>query len=173
MTDTRCTFCAISAGHVPADIVKTWPDAIAFRPLDPVNNKHLLVVPRQHARDFGADPLVTAATAARAAELIESMGGHWNVIANIGPLAGQSVFHLHLHLIGRTPGDGLLFPWSHQQKTRCGHPRAHHTAAGCHEVIGVGAPGFMAAPEPIYCECRYAAADMTTDTCRNEETTAP
>lgn len=172
MTDTRCTFCAIIAGHVPADIVQTWPDSIAFRPLDPVNDDHLLVVPRRHARDFGTDPFVAAATAARASELVDAMGGDWNVIVNIGHLAGQSVFHLHLHLIGRTANDGLLFPWSHQQKTRCGHARDAHTARGCTIQSSVLEPN-ADRPHMVKCPCRYAAADMTTDTCRNEENTAP
>lgn len=144
-----CTFCGIVAGHVPADIVHRWDEAIAIRPLDPVNAGHTLVIPTHHVDTFAAHPSWSGVTAACAAEFAAEIGD-CNVIVNVGRDAGQTVFHLHFHLIPRTPGDGLLFPWSHQEKTSCGHAREIHGPTGC-----------SASP----CPCRYAAADMHHPTC--------
>lgn len=109
---TGCVFCGIVAGSEPAAIVREWPDALAFVPLGPVipDGGHLLVVPRQHVADAVEDPVVTAATMVRAAELA---AGHEasNILTSVGRAATQSVFHLHIHVIRRTVGDQLMVPW--------------------------------------------------------------
>jgi histidine triad (HIT) family protein len=111
-----CAFCAIVEGCAPATFVYTWPDAIAIRPRrGGVNDSHVLVIPRQHVADAGTAPAVTAATMARAAELAAQRPAS-NIIANVGAAAGQTVMHLHLHVITRTPGDGIQLPWTAQQE---------------------------------------------------------
>lgn len=107
-----CVFCEIVAGRAPATMVLEWSDAIAFRPLNPVNEGHALVVPRVHVPHFAADPDVAAATMRRAAELMRWTPRPMNVITSRGREATQSVFHLHLHLVPRTESDGLALPWS-------------------------------------------------------------
>ncbi|MEU9640915.1 HIT family protein [Streptomyces sp. NPDC048188] len=107
-----CPFCAIAEGHAPATVVADWPDAFAIVPLRPVVEGHTLVIPKVHVTDFVVDPIVSAATMCRAAELAgDYPAGSMNLITSRGTAATQSVFHLHLHLIPRTEGDGLALPW--------------------------------------------------------------
>lgn len=114
-----CPFCEIVAGRAPAAIVRSWPDAIAIVPLDPRVDGHTLVIPRFHVTDFVADPLVAAAVMYRAAELAGEMTEHQlNLITSRGPAATQTVFHLHMHLVPRRPGDGLALPWTGQEAIR-------------------------------------------------------
>lgn len=106
---TACVFCEIIAGRASADMVAEWDDAIAFVPLDPVTTGHTLVVPRQHVADALENPAVTALTMRRAAELAR---GQCNLITSVGADATQSIPHLHIHVVPRFSGDGLLLPWS-------------------------------------------------------------
>ncbi|MFH8742105.1 HIT family protein [Streptomyces albidoflavus] len=109
---TSCVFCAITAGRAPAKVVKEWNDAIAIVPLGPVTAGHVLVIPRVHVADFAVDPDVTGSTARRAAQLCRDLDlVHANLITSKGAEATQTVFHLHLHLVPRTAGDGLALPW--------------------------------------------------------------
>jgi histidine triad (HIT) family protein len=106
-----CPFCAIAVGAQPARMVHEWHDTIAFEPLVPVTDGHVLVVPRAHVADFRADPEVSATTMARAASIAATMGDV-NVISSAGAAATQTVDHLHLHLVPRHLGDGLKLPWT-------------------------------------------------------------
>ncbi len=99
-----CIFCRIASGDIPADIVKRSDGAVAFRDLNPQAPVHILAIPVQHvasARD--ADPdmlghLVAFATGVASDEGLDQNG--YRLVLNTGPHAGQSVFHLHLHLLG-------------------------------------------------------------------------
>lgn len=108
-----CPFCQIATGRAPATFVYTWPDALAFVPLNPVTEGHTLVIPRVHVTDFAADPEVSAATMHRAAEAAKAIRpyGPMNMITSWGREASQSVPHLHLHLVPRAENDGLALPW--------------------------------------------------------------
>lgn len=117
MSESECVFCEIVAGRAPATIVRRWPDAIAIRPLAPVTEGHVLVIPRTHVRDVGEAPAVSASTMARAAELAAKLPAV-NVITSRGTAATQTVFHLHLHVVPRRPGDGLPLPWTPQQERK-------------------------------------------------------
>ncbi|MFK4801706.1 HIT family protein [Streptomyces sp. MPA0124] len=122
MTEQPCPFCEIVAGRAPAQIVREWPDALALVPLRPVVDGHVLVVPKVHVTDFVVDPVVSAATMCRAAELAgDYPAGSMNLITSRGRAATQSVWHCHLHLVPRTEGDGLALPW-HSGRVR---KRAH------------------------------------------------
>jgi histidine triad (HIT) family protein len=103
-----CLFCRIVAGEIPAQIVKRSPEAVAFRDIDPRAPTHVLIVPTTHVgalRDVRGSEgeqmmgrlLGFAATVA--AELGLDAGGY-RVVTNTGPDAGQSVDHLHFHLLG-------------------------------------------------------------------------
>ncbi len=107
-----CLFCSIVAGAIPADIVLETPDALVFRDIAPQAPTHLLVIPREHLESVaeaarGAREallgrlLQVAAEAARQEEL-----DAYRVVTNVGAAAGQSVFHLHLHVLG-----GRLMGW--------------------------------------------------------------
>lgn len=110
-----CIFCRIASGDIPATVVKRSSHAVAFRDLDPKAPTHVLVIPTSHvasARDAKGSEgermlgqLLTFATEV-ATELGLDAGGY-RIVANTGPDAGQSVFHLHLHLLG---GRQLTWP---------------------------------------------------------------
>jgi histidine triad (HIT) family protein len=101
-----CIFCKIAAGEIPADIVYRDDEAVAFRDLDPKAPTHILVIPVRHVASIAevepalAGHLVTVA--ARVAR--ENVSGDgYRVVANVGPDGGQSVDHLHLHVLGGRP----------------------------------------------------------------------
>lgn len=117
-----CVFCLLVQRYdedpatAPA-VVDEWPDVLALAPVDPVTTGHLLVIPKRHVTTAADDPEVTGRVSACAAELAAGLP-HFNLIANAGAEATQTVPHLHLHLVPRYRGDGLLLPWSLQQKGR-------------------------------------------------------
>jgi histidine triad (HIT) family protein len=105
--DADCLFCRIVAGEVPARIVRKTDNVVAFRDINPQAPTHILIVPKEHLRsmeqisDGHADVLVemiqSAVQLARA-EGVDRTG--WRLVANTGADAGQSVHHLHFHLLG-------------------------------------------------------------------------
>lgn len=108
-----CLFCGVVAGEVPAQVVHESERVLAFRDISPAAPTHVLVVPREHHGDLGAlvaaDPglageLLSAAVAVADAEGLT--GGH-RLVVNTGEDAGQTVHHLHLHVLG---GRGLDWP---------------------------------------------------------------
>lgn len=114
-----CIFCEIAHGRAPSTVVRAWTDALAIVPLNPVVDGHVLIIPNTHVDDFTTDPIVSAATMARAAELAAD-SGPCNIITSRGRAAMQSVFHLHLHLVPRAENDGLALPWysgKHNRRT--------------------------------------------------------
>lgn len=160
MTDpTACVFCDIIAGTGPATIVREWPDALAFVPLNPVvpDGGHILVVPRQHVEDAVENPAVTAATMARAAEFAAEHEAS-NIITSIGKAATQSVFHLHVHVIRRAPGDQLMVPWGTTGNPHDPHSCKRSTVAEeeCERLRGVIADEYSRLSQEF---------DMRPDTC--------
>lgn len=104
--DPNCLFCRIVAGEVPSDRVHEDEAVIAFRDIHPQAPTHVLVVPRRHVPDVDSlddddAGLLSAMFAAvrRVAEQ-ERLAKGYRVVTNVGAEAGQSVFHLHLHLLG-------------------------------------------------------------------------
>lgn len=110
MTTPDCVFCAIVRHEAPAKIIREWDAAIAFIPLDPVVNGHVLVVPRRHVQDAAESKTATLAAMSCAVELARETAAS-NIITSIGKAATQSVFHLHIHVIPRYAGDDLMVPW--------------------------------------------------------------
>ncbi len=110
-----CIFCRIVAGEIPAKIVKRSADAVAFYDLTPQAPAHLLVIPTRHVgavRDArsGDGPALLGKLLAFTADVATDLGldaGGYRIVTNTGPDAGQSVFHLHLHLLG---GRRLTWP---------------------------------------------------------------
>lgn len=105
-----CIFCRIVAGEIPSKQVYADDTAIAFLDMDPFKTGHTLVVPRTHVTDALADAGVLAsiapAIAATGTLLVERLGASGlNILSNIGEDAGQSVFHLHVHLVPRYADD--------------------------------------------------------------------
>jgi len=107
--DPDCLFCGIVAGEVPSDRVHEDDDVIAFRDIAPRAPTHVLVIPRRHIPDAHAltesdgDLLAKLFTAVRQVADAEGLENGYRVVTNIGPESGQTVFHLHLHLLGGRP----------------------------------------------------------------------
>lgn len=102
-----CVFCKIISGKAPAKIVYKDNNVTAFRDANPQAPTHILIVPNEHIR--GAAQLTSdhgellSAMLTTASQLAKSDGidvGGYRLVINEGPDAGQSVFHLHLHLLG-------------------------------------------------------------------------
>lgn len=113
MTDD-CLFCRIVRGDIPADVVHEDDDVLAFRDIDPKAPTHVLVIPKRHVRSLNdTDPddaallgrLMLAAGEVARAEGIAQSG--WRAVSNVEAGGGQSVFHLHVHVLG---GRHLAWP---------------------------------------------------------------
>ncbi len=114
-----CIFCEIAAKRIPAEIVFENEQCLAFMDLMPINRGHVLVIPKVHAANLWELPPEAASAMLPAAQKVaaavrdsglrcEGLNLH---MAN-GAVAGQSVFHAHLHVVPRFAGDGfgLKFP---------------------------------------------------------------
>ncbi|MEV2217173.1 HIT domain-containing protein [Streptomyces sp. NPDC050997] len=109
---TNCPFCRIVQGVAPARVVREWEEALAITPHGGgVTQGHVLVLPKTHVPDVAADPAVSAVTMRHAAELAGEVGD-CNVITSRGAAATQTVRHLHVHVVPRRTGDGILLPWT-------------------------------------------------------------
>jgi histidine triad (HIT) family protein len=115
-----CVFCGIVAGRVPSVPVAEDERTVAFLDVNPASRGHTLVVPRRHARDLlavDAGDLAACAVAAQrvAGLLVERLGAAGiNVVNACGRAAGQSVPHLHLHVLPRYADDALPVPFTAQ-----------------------------------------------------------
>ncbi len=104
-----CIFCRIAAKEVPAGIVYEDADVVAFRDLSPQAPTHLLVIPKRHVVsltdmvDTDAALLGAMMLAAKKVAIESGLTGGYRVVTNSGPDAGQSVSHLHLHVLGGRP----------------------------------------------------------------------
>lgn len=104
--DPDCLFCRIVAGEVPSDRVYGDDAVVAFRDIAPRAPVHVLVVPRRHIADAhaltDADAELLSRLFAATRQIADEAGlaNGYRVVTNVGPEAGQSVFHLHLHLLG-------------------------------------------------------------------------
>lgn len=102
-----CIFCKIAAGTIPAKLVHEDPAVVAFRDLNPQAPVHVLVIPKKHVATVNdLDPgdaelvgrMVLVAQQVAKAEAIADSG--FRLVMNTNAQAGQSVFHIHLHLLG-------------------------------------------------------------------------
>lgn len=108
----KCTFCDIIGGRAPAQIVYRDELVTAFRDAHPQAPVHILIVPNRHIPSCAdltpEDAGVIGHLIVQAAQIAarENIGGGFRLVANTGRAAGQSVFHLHFHLLG-----GRIFRW--------------------------------------------------------------
>jgi histidine triad (HIT) family protein len=109
----NCIFCRIAAGTAPANVVLADDDVVAFHDMTPRAPTHVLVIPRRHIASLAhatpEDGDVLGKLALAAAEVARRTGivdGGYRVVANCGAGAGQSVPHIHLHVLG-----GRRFTW--------------------------------------------------------------
>jgi histidine triad (HIT) family protein len=109
-----CLFCSIARGEVPAERVRETERVLVFADINPQAPLHVLVIPREHYPDLAAlaaagdgmvDELATAAHEVASAAGVDKTG--YRVVFNTGADAGQTVVHVHAHVLG---GRGLGWP---------------------------------------------------------------
>jgi histidine triad (HIT) family protein len=116
-SDPNCIFCKIVAGEIPSFKLYEDAETLAFMDINPVHDGHCLVIPKAHSpnvmeirpENFAAAACI-AAKVAKAVNAAVSCDGI-NLMQANGEGAGQSVGHVHLHIIPRRKADGLLFNW--------------------------------------------------------------
>jgi len=109
----NCLFCKIATGAIPSNIVYQDENVVAFVDINPQAPKHILLIPRQHIAsmtDLTLDdgPILAQlfTTAQKLAQEMNIDESGYRFVSNVGPDSGQSVFHLHFHLLG-----GRKFGW--------------------------------------------------------------
>ena len=111
--EENCLFCKIAEGQIASKIVYQDEDVVAFEDINPQAPYHILLIPRRHIASVAdvtpEDGPLLAVLFAAANKLAQKMGlgeRGYRIVTNVGPEAGQSVFHLHFHLLG-----GRKFGW--------------------------------------------------------------
>lgn len=109
----RCLFCRIIAGEIPAKKAYEDDDVVAFHDVNPQAPVHVLVIPRKHIASLDdlteGDTAIAGTVVVRAAAIARSLhldADGYRVVANMGEAAGQTVFHVHFHILG-----GRRFGW--------------------------------------------------------------
>lgn len=109
-----CLFCAIAVGDIPADLVHSDDEIVAFRDITPQAPVHVLVIPRAHhanaAALAAADPALAGRLLGVAGDIAAREGiadTGYRLVTNTGEGAGQSVHHVHIHVLG---GRDLTWP---------------------------------------------------------------
>jgi histidine triad (HIT) family protein len=110
MSDANCLFCRIASHQMNADIVAETPELVAIKDTNPQAPTHVLIIPKEHIPTLAdatdghttllGNAFQLANHLARQAHLVQ---GGYRVVVNTGAQAGQSVFHLHIHLLGGRP----------------------------------------------------------------------
>ena len=110
--DPNCIFCKIIEGEIPADIVLRNENVVAFNDLNPQAPTHVLLVPTLHTENAAGiarnSATITADLFLAADQIAQERGlNGYRTVFNTGEVAGQSVFHAHLHLLG---GRAMTWP---------------------------------------------------------------
>ncbi|MDQ3283196.1 MAG: histidine triad nucleotide-binding protein [Acidobacteriota bacterium] len=110
----NCLFCRIAAGEIPAKKVHEDGDVVAFHDINPQAPTHVLVIPRRHIASLNdmseADAATIGTTVFRATQIARELhldADGYRLVVNNGEGAGQTVFHIHFHLLG---GRALTWP---------------------------------------------------------------
>ena len=132
LKDRKCPFCPIIQ-DIKKAVTRVYHDEawdknfLVIQPIGPVTEGHVIVIPRKHVQDATSDREVYGHTSNCAALVAQTLypGIDVNIDTNCGENADQTVPHLHIHVIPRRHGDGLVHPWSGQEPDRyntVGHP---------------------------------------------------
>ena len=118
MKDDNCIFCKIAAGEIPSETVYEDEQFRAILDLGPASAGHTLILPKAHFKDvteisdeYAANVLKVAAKLGKAMKKGLGCEG-FNLVQNNGEAAGQTVFHLHVHLIPRMKDDNIDIKWA-------------------------------------------------------------
>jgi len=109
-SNDKCLFCRIAAGEIPAKKVHEDADVVAFHDINPQAPTHVLVIPRRHIPALDdlteADAAAIGTTIVRASRIAHDLRLHddgYRMVVNNGEGAGQTVFHIHVHVLGGRP----------------------------------------------------------------------
>ena len=112
---TDCVFCKIISKENPAEVLYENDSVISVLDINPIHLGHALILPKQHCNNFLDLPDQTYHSLLQAARIVTTalvqslkLEGY-NLFSNNGIIAGQSVFHFHLHITPRYPGDNIKF----------------------------------------------------------------
>jgi histidine triad (HIT) family protein len=111
----ECVFCNIISGQLPAEVLYETGGVLAILDIRPIHYGHALVIPKAHYPDFLSVPEadlrdVLAVTQIVARAIVSTLGLEgFNIFSNNGLIAGQSVFHFHMHVTPRYPDDDIKF----------------------------------------------------------------
>lgn len=118
MSDSNCIFCKIANGKIPSKTLYEDDNFRVILDISPASKGHAIILPKRHAaniyelqEDDASKIFVVAKKAAAAMEKVLKCDG-MNILQNNGETAGQSVFHLHVHLIPRYKDDNLKIKWT-------------------------------------------------------------
>ncbi|MCI9004116.1 MAG: HIT family protein [Lachnospiraceae bacterium] len=112
MKESTCIFCKIAAGEIPSKTIYEDEDFRVILDISPATKGHALILPKEHYANLYELPdemagKVMLLAKRLAAQMTEALGcDGFNLVQNNGEVAGQTVFHFHLHLIPRYQGDG-------------------------------------------------------------------
>lgn len=125
MRDENCIFCKLANGDIPTNMIYEDDMFAVILDASPATKGHALILPKEHAANIYELSEETASRifvlakkmAAKMTELLKCDG--FNIVQNNGEVAGQTVFHFHMHLIPRYKGDGNeeKLCWNHQEFT--------------------------------------------------------
>lgn len=118
MRDSNCIFCKIAAGEIPSTTLYEDDDFRVILDIEPATKGHALILPKEHYANLyelddaiAAKALVLAKKMTTALKDVLGCDGY-NIVQNNGTVAGQTVFHFHMHLIPRYEGDGVKLGWA-------------------------------------------------------------
>ena len=117
MRDDNCIFCKIAAGEIPSATLYEDDDFRVILDIEPASKGHALILPKEHyANLYELDDELAAKAMVLAKKMIMKLTAilgcdGYNVVQNNGTVAGQTVFHFHMHLIPRYQGDGVKLGW--------------------------------------------------------------
>ena len=124
MKDAKCIFCKIARGEIPSKTLYEDDDFRVILDLGPATRGHALILPKEHYANLYELPEDTAGEAMKlakkmAAKMTERLACKgFNLVQNNGEIAGQTVFHFHMHLIPRYQEDGQKIGWSPREVTQ-------------------------------------------------------
>ena len=117
--NSPCVFCEIVVGRSNAEILAYMRDSVVLVPLNPVVDGHVIVISKLHCADAFYIPSKFGITAEDAASWAKHQSDprykSVNFITSVGIPATQSINHLHIHIVPRQTGDGLMLPWTNQK----------------------------------------------------------
>lgn len=119
MRDENCIFCKIAAGEIPSRTLYEDESFRVIMDISPASKGHAIILPKNHAADLfefseedaGKIFIVAKKVATIMKDVLKCDG--FNILQNNGEIAGQTVFHLHVHLIPRYKDDKISIRWSH------------------------------------------------------------